>query len=202
MSNLQFTFSALGGEKAFEEAFLRKHKVVAQAATFAMQETGQNIKDDARKSIARAGFKRKWQNAMRANVYPGKGKHSIDAAVYVYHKIPYAHVFEFGARIAGKPYLWVPTKNSPARIGRSKVTPRKFAAQIAPLRSAKGGKRPMLVANYRRGRGRRKKGAPQSVPVFVGIKSARIPKKFNIVGAFKKAAGRVAGLYFKHFKDF
>jgi len=198
---LDLKLATLGGSRVYKEAFDAKFGVVKRAVTGAMKDAGDFAKQEGRKSIAAAGFKRKWQNALRAEVFPKK-KASVNAAAYVYHKIGYAGVFEYGATIKGKPLLWVPTKNSPARIGRSKVTPRKFHSQIARLRSAKGTKRPMLIAQYRRGRGRRKKGAvTPHVPVFVGVPSVKIPEKFKIRKAVERAASRLVKFYFANLKD-
>lgn len=186
--------SALGGKESFNKAFLQKNRVVAEAATGAMDLAADRIKRDGRASIQAGGFKKRWQNALRVDRHPKKAV-SINAAVYVYHKIPYAPLFEFGGTVSGKPLLWVPTRNSPAKIGRSKVSPRRFHSQVANLRSAKGVDRPMLVADYRRGRGRPKKGAPKANVIFVGIPRVKIPKKFSITKVVDRTIGKLGSFY-------
>jgi len=57
--------------------------------------------------IAAGGLSRKWQNALRVNIYPPQGD-SMHPAAFVYHKIRYAGVFEDGAVIGGQPLLWLP----------------------------------------------------------------------------------------------
>ena len=70
-----------------------------------------------RADIAAAGFSRRWQNAFRVDVFPRGRKVSVDAAAWVFHKIPYAEVFEEGATIRGRPYLWIALPGTPTRIG-------------------------------------------------------------------------------------
>src|SRR5207253_846581 len=75
---------------------------IAKAATAAVREAGEIAKRNGRASIAAAGFSRKWQNALRVNVYPPQGD-SMRPAAFLFHKIRYAGVFEEGAVIGGKP---------------------------------------------------------------------------------------------------
>src|SRR5437868_12920194 len=80
---------------------------IAKAATAAIREAGDIAKRDGRASIAASGFSRKWQNALRVNIYPPQGD-SMRPAAFIYHKIRYAAVFEDGAVIGGQPLLWLP----------------------------------------------------------------------------------------------
>jgi Family of unknown function (DUF6441) len=97
-----------------------------------------------------AGFSRKWQNALQAKVYP-PGRDSTGAAALIYHKVPYAQVFEEGAGIHGKPLLWLPLPNAPFGAGGRRVPAAKFQQQVGmPLYTTRRpGKPPMLGANVR-----------------------------------------------------
>ena len=187
--------SALGGTANFQKAFSDIYGDVEEASTEAMDKLATQIKNDGRQNIAAGGFGLRWQRTWRVDRYP-KGRKSADAAVFAYHKILYADVFEFGKRVEGKPFLYMPTKNAPNKIGRLNTTPSRFAREIAPLESFTFNGRPMLVANYRRGRGRRKKGARKTNIIFAGVKSIQQKKRFDLYGVCDRASKLIANFYF------
>jgi len=204
---LRLFLAATKGE--FRAAITEKYRPVARAATAAMHEAAVRLKSGARAEIAKAGFSQRWQNTLRVEVYP-KGRPSINAAAFLWHKIGYAGIFETGGTIIGKPYLWLPTPAAP----KGYRTPAVFQQKVAPLvftRSRAG--RPMLVAKarsdkaastslgaFRRGTtaGR---GTVRSVVVFVGHKKVDIPKKFNVAGVAERVTALLSLLYFKNFRD-
>jgi hypothetical protein len=102
---------------------------MARAATAAVRDVGEIAKRDGRASIAAGGFGPKWQNALRANVYPRKGD-SIRAAAVIYQKVPYAIAFEEGAIIQGKPLLWLPLPTVPIGRGGRPIPASKFRQQV------------------------------------------------------------------------
>jgi hypothetical protein len=111
--SLRLIYSALRGEFAAE---LQKiEQPIAKAGTAAVREAAEVAKAEGRASIAAAGFGRKWQNELRANVYP-PNRDSLRPAALIYHKVPYARVFEEGAVIHGKPRLWLPLPNAPMAL--------------------------------------------------------------------------------------
>src|SRR3954471_24126259 len=133
---------------------------IAKAATAAVREAGEMAKRDGRASIAAAGFSRKWQNALRVNIYPPQGD-SMRPAAFIYHKIRYAGVFEEGAIIGGQPLLWLPLPTVPLRRGRP-MTPSQYVRSVGPLVSVqRPGGPPLLFPKYRSAR-RRRRGASVS----------------------------------------
>lgn len=183
---------------------------IAEAATDAVHEIGETVKQLARADIRAAGFSGRWANALRLNKYPRSGA-SVDAAAFVYHKIPYAGVFEDGATIQGKPLLWVPLSSAPKKIGRSRMTPENYRARVGPLVFVKPpGKPPLLMgqvasisrrsgsrtslAALRRGAGRGGRGVTL-VPIFVGVPAVTIGKKFHIAEIADAAQRRLPQLY-------
>ena len=100
--SLRITVTAVAG--AFFRAMTEGERPMAKAASAAVREAANLAKAGGRANIAAAGFSRKWQNALRAKVYP-PNRDSINAAALIYHKVPYAEVFEEGAIIHGKPML-------------------------------------------------------------------------------------------------
>jgi Family of unknown function (DUF6441) len=204
---------------AFLRAFLANEEPIARAATAAVAEAGNEVKVAARGQIASAGFSRRWQNALRVDHYPRGGDPSIDAAAHVYHKIHYAWVFDEGATIAGAPFLWIPLSHAPSKIGRFRMTPRRYPGPLQFVRRA--GKAPLLVAQLGMSAGRARsrklgkvslaaarKGAAgggknrviRNVPMFVGISSVRLRKRFRITEIVRRAGARLGELYFKHLK--
>ena len=155
--SVRLTLSAVAG--GFFRALTEGEKPMARAATSAVREAADLAKTGGRASIAAAGFSRKWQNALQAKVYP-RGRDSMWAAALIYHKVPYAEVFEQGAVIHGKPLLWVPLPNAPFGSGGRRIPPSKFRELVgSPLYTIRRpGKPPMPGANVRMTDGRAGKG--------------------------------------------
>ena len=153
---------------------------------------------------------------MRLNVYPKKGT-SLRAAALIWHKIPYAGVFEEGATIRGRPTLWLPLPSTPQKYGRYRLTPERYNKEIGPLQYVKRpGKSPLLFARVKSTKsgkpgsrvtlsrlkaGARGQGKTTSVPVFVGIDSVSIRKRLDITGIVRKARDRLADLYAENMRS-
>lgn len=211
---LRFNLSILTGE--FERRMKEMEEPIARAATDAMTEVQADVKREGRANIAGAGFSTRWQNALRVDLYPNKGLVSLEPAVFVHHRIPYAGVFEDGATVMGKPLMWVPLPTTPRRVGNRKVTPALLGdVDLVPFRS-KGGtpllgasiKVPRSQANVERPRVslsalRRgtsgSRGVIRTVPLFVGIRAARIPEKIDIAAICATARDSIPRLYAKFF---
>lgn len=198
---------------------------IASAATGAMRQTVERAKLDGRRAIAAAGFSAKWQNALQAKHYPATGI-SLSPAGYLFHKIPYAGVFEDGARIAGSPYLWVPLPGIPARIGAKAMTPKNFNALIGPLHSiVVAGKPPMLGAYVQAGArvgkvtiGKLRSGSALgrlgvrsrkggfggkgvvSLPIFVGVSAVTLRARFHLRAVFKQAGAGLGASYLQNLR--
>lgn len=206
----RFRYQKKDGE--FAAAFASMKDPIAFAGTAAISEAGDIVKRQGRADIAAAGFSRRWQNALRVNVYPRR-KLSMNAAALIFHNIQYAGVFEEGATITGKPRLWLPLPSAPKRVGRQKMTPALYIKSIGPLVSIeRPGKPPLLagkIATNRRGSKTGKvslsalkrggAGAPSTlVPLFVGIDRVNIRDRFSIREITERAAARLGDLYLKH----
>lgn len=198
---------------------------IASAATGAMRQTTERAKIDGRAAIAAAGFSVKWQNALRAKTYPLAGV-TMDPAGYLYHKITYSQVFEDGARIAGSPYLWLPMRGVPSRIGTKAMTPRNFVALIGPLHSIRvAGRAPMLGAYVQAGARlgkltigklragsalgrlgvRSRRGAfggkgVVSVPIFVGVSAVQLRARFSVRAVAQRASRGMAAAYLQNLR--
>jgi len=208
---MKIVYQVLKGE--FEAALRDKYKPLAEAGSAAMIETADTIKTEGRRDIASAGFGKRWQNALRVDVYPKRGV-SLNAAALIYHKIPYADVFETGATIRGKPRLWLPLSTTPKKIGRNRMTAERFQKEIGPLHFIRrAGKKPLLAGQMAVTRGQAdagdvgkitlsklRKGAAGSgiiraVPLFVAVDSVKLRDRFSIREITKRAADRLGEIY-------
>lgn len=197
--------------------------IMGHAATGAMDDVNQYVKEKGRAVIAAAGFSRKWQNALRADRYPKTG-FSLRPAVFVHHNIRYAGVFQRGAQISGSPLLWLPIEGTlPQRIGGRRMTPKVYEETIGPLHSVNNPGRPPFLAAYMRGssggrvtlsrlragaalaklgvRARRGEFGGQgvvSVPVFIGLNSVQLRARFDLDKVFAAARQQIPDFYLRH----
>jgi hypothetical protein len=207
----------------FEEQMQLLEAPIAEAATTAMRGVANIVKIDGASDIARAGFSTRWQKALSTRVYP-EGRNSMRAAVFVRHRIPYAGVFEDGATIAGNPIMWIPLPGVPKAIGsgrgRRRLTPEMVSTSVTDLvsyRSRTG--TPLLGARVRvtgeRATAKQPKislgllrrqdnpggrGTLRTVPLFFGVSTVNIKKKFNIRQVCERARNRIPSLYVAAFK--
>jgi hypothetical protein len=82
------------------------------------------------------------------------------------------------------------------------MTPSQYARSVGPLVSVeRPGKPPLLFAKPRAGRRRRRAAlAVDGKPLYVGLSSVAIAKRFAIKDAAQKAAAQLPSLYAKHLK--
>jgi Family of unknown function (DUF6441) len=195
-------FSLADASEAWRKAIEADQARMTKAATVAVRGAGDMAKSFARASIAAAGFSAKWQNALRVRYYPASGD-SLSPAAFVYDKIDYSGVFEEGATISGKPYLWIALPGavpSSSRRSDHPMPPSEYQDRIGPLVCVEvPGKPPMLFDQYvkvadRRSR-RAKRAGDQRVPRYVGVTTVQIKKQFDIKGAVQRARAALAGLY-------
>lgn len=172
--------------EVFAKMILDKRRVVATAAVAALRETAANAVEEGRGNIAGAGkFGPKWQQGLRRKIIDGEegGEPSMQAKAIIFHTFGFAGVFEHGATIQGKPMLWIPTKEGGPRASRSGKK----------LTSATVRGQPMLFDANDRDRDRK--------PLYIGVPSVRIPKKWRITEIVEEHVARIAELFSKHFKD-
>jgi hypothetical protein len=211
LNDLRFKWSLATG--SWQKAFREASKPMAVAATQAMDVLKNQVKQQGRANIAAAGMSRRWQNTLRVERYPLAGI-SLRAAVHVFHKIPYAGVFEEGATITGKPMLWVPLPTAPKRVGSRRATPRNINLPLVSFTSRQGtpllgyrtrvaagtdllghGTRSLTVAKLKRGRSKRASGVLRTIPLFYGIRTVNIRRRLDITGVVNQAYRRLPNLY-------
>lgn len=213
---LRLIFAASRGQ--FKRAMEEIYEPIAEAGTLAMVDAATIIKADGRSDIASAGFGKRWQNTFRADVFPKRG-FSANAAALIYHKIPYADIFETGGMIRGKPIMWIPLRDTPKKLGRNRMTADVFRQQIGPLSYIKRpGGPPLLAGKVSMSKraaasgaypkptlGNLRKGAAglgtvRPVPLFVGADTVTLRDRFSLREIIERARRRLPELYLKNLK--
>jgi|SRR6185436_18329196 len=165
-----------------------KQRPVATAAVAALRDVAAESVQEGRSNIAAAGagFTRaKWQSGLqyRTSGATEGGEPSLQAKAVIFHKYGIAGVFEHGATIQGKPMLWIPTTHGAPTASRSGKK----------LTSATVRGQPMLFDANDKSRDRK--------PLYIGVPSVRIPKKFRITEIVKENVAKIAQAFLRHFKD-
>jgi len=165
---------------------------IAIAATAAVREAGEIAVAEGRRQIAAQGFSRRWQVGFVSTAYP-KRRASLRPMVIVRHKNPIMGLFEEGGTITGDPYLFLPLPSAP-RAGRRALRPGQYTARGGTLRSVnRPGRPPLLVGTATPG------GSGPAIPLYVGVRSVRIRKRFTLYNVIARAAARLPDLFRKHF---
>lgn len=162
-------------------------QAVATAAVAALREVAADAVQEGRQNIGAAGpgFRHaKWQSGLQYLTKDATegGAPSLKAKAVIFHRYGIAGVFEHGATIQGKPLLWIPTTHGAPTASRSGKK----------LVSATVRGQPMLFDANDKDRHRK--------PLYIGVKSARIPKKFRIFEIVKKHVAGFAAIFAKHFR--
>lgn len=155
---------------------------INDAAQGAVQDAAALAVKDGRANIAAAGFSSRWQSALTSKFYPNEGD---DPAALIYHKIGLAGVFERGVRIAGQPLLWLPIEDNLPSGVRS---PKQYGRKLVSVNVA--GHAPLMFDEFDRMRG----------PLFVGVRSVDIKKRFDLYRIFAAAAERMIEFYQQRLK--
>jgi hypothetical protein len=189
-------------------------RIMSKAATLAMREVGRDAVAKGRASIAAGGFSTRFQRTLRAINKPPSG-FVLNPSVYVHSTVNYADIFETGKTIAaeGDNWLWLPLPSVPRGAHREHMTAREYFKNIGPLIKLKRpkGETPILAAVIRRGpkaqpfgkfatrsqlkRGKGGRGEVEVIPLFVGVRSVTIPKKFDVHAAAEQAFDQLEKFY-------
>ncbi len=197
---------------------------IAGATRAAFQDLAKQVQTQGRAEIARSGLSRRWQTGFRTYVFPRRPGQAGELAMRGQHRIGYANVFERGARIGGRPLLWIPLPTAPKKINGRPTTAGLYVHAVGPLHSINRPGRPPLLAGYamratpgrpvtvaqlrtgqRNTRRRQARAAfggrlgkrPVSVPLFVGLPAVRIRDRLDISRVYDQARRDLPNLYAK-----
>lgn len=177
---MNFAFSAQDG--AIDELLDEIERQINEAKSDAVRDAADLAVKEGRANIATAGFSSRWQKALKSNFYPNEGD---DPAALIFHRFPFAGVFERGITISGRPLLWLPIEqNLPSGIH----SPSQYGKKLISVNIA--GKPPLLFDAFNRLRG----------PLFFGTRSVDIRKRFDLFAIFERAADRMREFYEQRIK--
>jgi hypothetical protein len=176
-----------------------------------MKEVGNQAAAAANANIHAAGFaSKKWE--MRAK-FLGSGTSTLNPKIWLHSITNFEDVFTEGRVIEAKnrDWLWLPFPAVPLWPGDStrQMSPKKYIQTVGPLVLMwRPGKPPMLGAptvggikaksQRRRSAGHKGPfGASPAVviPMFVGIPTVEIEKKFDVESAVQKVLDQTQGIY-------
>src|SRR5690349_8667027 len=202
---MKFVVKAPAGQ-ASDSALARANQM-ATALTEAMRDVGKLAVQKGRASISASGLGARFTNSLRLIMRPKTGV-SFDPSAFVHSTINYSDIFETGGTIVGQPLLWLPLDNVPKVRGRA-LTPSQYVRKFGQLRTIKRkGKAPMLGAavrvNVKAGKRVSKRALSGTisrrassviVPLYVGVPSATIAKRFDVHGAAQSAFEQFGEFY-------
>lgn len=178
---IKFTFDA----RNIVEQMRELQRPVAEGAYAALKEAAEVSVAEGRRNIAGAGrFTNRWLTGLVYRLSPSKP--SLRARATIFHTLGLAGTFQTGRTIRGQPLLWIPIRaNLPARV----KSPRQYGGRLVSVNVR--GKPPMLFPAGR---------DPDRKPLFIGVKSITIPKKFSVIEIVERTANRLGEFFLRHFK--
>jgi hypothetical protein len=157
-----------GRTKKFSEKMVKSTQSAARRAQAEIEERG--------RADIRAGGNfgsDRWQQGFRAKL---SFKSRTDINIRVTHAVFYWKVFEFGARIVGRPMLWIPLSFAKDAIGKRA---RDFPGRL--FRVNRLGKAPLLMSD--------------DGPKYFGKESVTIPKKWHLRQIIKEVSREMNKFY-------
>lgn len=209
---LNLLYAFIPGE--FNATIKKIEEPVAKAATGAILEARSIVLTEGRQAIAAAGFSRRWQNRFRSQVNPKQGA-AINISVTFFDTSFFTSLFSQGGTHTGKPFMWLPLDTVPIGAGHKRLTPKQYRARIGPLFSVRRAGKPILVGKgssstiaratakavrFRKAAVTRGILRGPNVPLFIGISTVNIPKKFDVKSIIDRVQDRIGELYLKHFQ--
>jgi len=219
MAELRVRYDYKDALAAMKAGAVTAEQRMAKAATGAMRDLAKLIQTRGRAEIASGGFGKRWQNAFFVRAKPRVGW-SIAPTMRGYLKgsLPQImNIFERGGTIAARhTWMYVPLPWAPQKIGRKRAIPALYEVTIGSLfRVERFGKGPLLMGQAaRRPAGKvsvgvlktgaknaaaRKSGGKGrktvAVPVFVGIKTAKVADRLNVDRVYRESAKELPRLY-------
>lgn len=150
----------------------------SEKQTLALQSTARKaaelIETEGRANIAQGGnfSSPRWQEGFRAVLSFAARS---DMTIRVTHAVSYWRVFEFGAKILGKPMLWIPLSFGNANGRRA----RDYGKPL--FRVNRPGRAPLLMS--------------EDGPQYFGKESVTIPKKWDLRGTVRRIARTLNTIY-------
>lgn len=157
----------------------RERARIAFAARRAMEEARDRIVVAGKEDMAAGGnfSSARWQNSLHGVVEP-EGTQTSNLTLSIRHRVFFWRVFEYSAKILGKPLLWIPLSWNP-----HKVSARDFPGKL--FRVDRKGKNPLLMT-----------GKPAQA-MYVGVKSVFLRRRFHLRPIIRRVAKQTPFLFKK-----
>lgn len=164
--------------KGIGEKFRSRAKNFSERQTTAIQTASRRaadeIENEGRASMRAGGNfgSARWQEGLQCKVsYQSRN----DIRIRLTHSTFFWRVFEYGAKIFGRPLLWIPLS-----FGQAKTRARDFPGKL--FRVNRIGKAPLLMN--------------EQGPQYVGKESVTIPRKWHLRDVTRRVAKKL-GRYYK-----
>lgn len=197
MSNLKVSIELDIQNQLSKTVINRIKPPITSAANTVANELKSRGRENIRKSYKNMS---RLANTFKVTVIP-KGKQSYHPAILARvstgskNKAGYSKVFEDGATIRGRPYLWIPLPNTRKLMGAKSISPRDWSNKYGELVSIRSGGKLLLIGKYglnqkaAGSKGRRRlvgtkrlgsKSQGQMTPLFVGVRSVSISPQWGL----------------------
>ena len=213
MAEFKPMYSYLEALEALKDGARTAEEKMAKAITGAFRDLAKDIEKKGRAQMAARGFSNRWRKGFRVRARP-RVAWDLHPSLrgYLSGLSGVMNIFERGGTIHAKhTWMYVPLPWAPQTIGRKRATPAQYEAQIGPLfRVERPGKGPLLmgaatrrpagkvsVGALKTGAARRKSGKKTvAVPIFVGIKTAKVKDRLDIDSIYREARQELPKYYF------
>jgi hypothetical protein len=146
---------------------------VQAAATSSTEELADNILREGRADIASAGrFGGKWTSGF---TYEISGEDKVKTITF-HHSNPMWKVFQFGAKIQGKPLLWIPVDPGGPRA-------KDFSGRLFQVKRSKKRDTPLLMS------------ADDRKVKYIGVKKVIIRRKFHLLKIIREESKKLRELF-------
>ena len=153
---------------------------LADASRFAINDARTRILEAGRTDMSKGGNfgSARWQQGLQADVTPAQSR-VVNLILAVYHRVPFARIFEYGGTIKGRPLLWIPLPWNP-----NKVRARDFPGKL--FRVDRAGKNPLLMTST---------GSGKASAMYVGVKQVRLKRRFHLRPIIRRVAKQMPFLF-------
>jgi hypothetical protein len=145
-----------------------------EAAATSSEQLAENIQTKGRADIAAAGrFGGAWQSGF---TYEISGESANSKTIVFYHSNPMWKVFQFGAKIQGKPLLWIPVDPGGPRA-------KDFPGRLFQVKRSKKRDTPLLMS------------ADDRKVKYIGVKKVTIRRKFHLLKIIRDESKKLRALF-------
>lgn len=156
-----------------DETMAHLKERMQEAATSSSEQLADNIQSAGRADIATAGrFGGSWQSGF---TYEISGDGNTKTIVF-HHSNPLWKVFQFGAKIQGKPLLWIPVDQGGPRA-------KDFSGRLFQVKRSKKRDTPLLMS------------ADDKQVKYIGVKKVIIRRKFHLLKIIRDESKKLRDLF-------